>query len=67
MVNLFRPIVVKGIGFSTLVEYYFARVFDTAITKKIMESGNVIDIQLLDHLIIVPEGNYNSMADEGII
>jgi len=38
---------------------------DTAITRKIKESGNVMDIQLLDHLIIVPEGKFYSMADEG--
>jgi DNA repair protein RadC len=39
---------------------------DIAITRKIKESGIVMDIQLLDHLIIVPDGNY-SMGDEGII
>ncbi len=38
---------------------------DTAITKKIKESASVMDIQLLDHLIIVPEGEYYSMADNG--
>ena len=40
---------------------------DIAITRKIKESGNVMDVQLLDHLIIVPEENYCSMGDEGII
>jgi len=40
---------------------------DMKITQKIKESGNLMDIQLLDHLIIVPEGNYYSMGDEGII
>ena len=40
---------------------------DLKITKKIKESGNLMDIQLLDHLIIVPEEKYYSMADEGII
>jgi len=40
---------------------------DTAITRKVKESGNVMDVQLLDHLIIVPEGEYYSMGDEGII
>ena len=40
---------------------------DLALTRKIKESGNVMDIQLLDHLIIVPEGKYYSMGDEGII
>jgi DNA repair protein RadC len=37
------------------------------ITRKIKESGTLMDIQLLDHLIIVPEGGYSSMADEGVI
>jgi DNA repair protein RadC len=36
---------------------------DLTITRKIKESGMVMDIQLLDHLIIVPEGAYQSMAD----
>jgi DNA repair protein RadC len=40
---------------------------DIAITRKIKESGNVMDIQVLDHLIIVPEGRYYSIADEGLI
>jgi DNA repair protein RadC len=40
---------------------------DTKLTQKIKESGNLMDIQLLDHLIIVPEGLYYSLADEGII
>lgn len=38
---------------------------DIKITRKIKESGNLMDIQLLDHLIIVPEENYYSMTDEG--
>jgi DNA repair protein RadC len=40
---------------------------DMKITQKIKESGNLMNIQLLDHLIIVPEILYFSMADEGII
>jgi DNA repair protein RadC len=40
---------------------------DIAITRKIKESGIVMDIQLLDHLIFVPEGEYYSMGDEGIL
>ncbi len=40
---------------------------DIAITKKVKESGNIMDIQLLDHLIIVPEGAFFSMADGGIL
>jgi DNA repair protein RadC len=40
---------------------------DIAITRKVKESGNVMDIQLLDHLIIVPEGRFYSMGDEGVL
>ena len=40
---------------------------DMAITRKIKDSGLLMDIQLLDHLIIIPEGKYYSMGDEGII
>ena len=40
---------------------------DIAITRKIKESGIVMDIQPLYHLIIVPEGTYYSMGDEGIV
>lgn len=40
---------------------------DMAITRKVKESGDVMDIQLLDHLIIVPERMYYSMADNGLI
>jgi DNA repair protein RadC len=40
---------------------------DGTITRKVKESGNVMDIQLLDHLIIVLEGKYYSMADEGFL
>ena len=40
---------------------------DLAITRKIKESGCIMDVQLLDHLIIVPEGGYYSMGDEGLI
>lgn len=40
---------------------------DLAITKKVKDSAVLMDIQLLDHLIIIPEGSYYSMADEGRI
>ena len=40
---------------------------DIRITKKIKESGLILDIQLLDHLIISPENTYYSMGDEGNI
>ena len=39
---------------------------DSKITQKIKEAGNVMDIQLLDHLIITAE-DYYSFADNGLL
>ncbi len=39
---------------------------DIFITQKVKESGKLMDITLLDHLIIT-DGNYFSFADEGLI
>ena len=40
---------------------------DTKITKKIKEAGCIMDIQLLDHLIIIVDGSYYSFADNGFL
>ncbi|MCX2839060.1 JAB domain-containing protein [Salinimicrobium sp. MT39] len=40
---------------------------DKTLTRKIKEAGLLLDIKLLDHLIITPEGKYFSFADEGIL
>jgi DNA repair protein RadC len=40
---------------------------DNKITQKIKEAGNLLDIQLLDHLIISTEGDYYSFADNALI
>jgi DNA repair protein RadC len=41
---------------------------DQKITQKIKEAGNLLDIQLLDHIILTPEREiYISFADEGKI
>ncbi|MBK7134479.1 MAG: JAB domain-containing protein [Bacteroidales bacterium] len=41
---------------------------DLKITNKIKEAGNLLDIQLLDHIILTPERDlYRSFADEGQI
>ena len=40
---------------------------DTKLTQKIKESGSIMDIQLLDHLIITAEDSYYSYADNGYI
>jgi len=39
---------------------------DIQITKKIKEAGNLMNIQLLDHLIIT-QNSYLSFADEGLL
>ncbi len=39
---------------------------DTKITQKIKEAGNLMDIQLLDHLII-SDKDYYSFADNGLM
>jgi len=40
---------------------------DTKITQKIKEAGNIIDVQLLDHLILTSGGDYYSFADNGLL
>ena len=40
---------------------------DTRLTNKLKEAGNLMDIQLLDHLILSTEGDYYSFADNGLI
>lgn len=40
---------------------------DSKITQKIKEAGNLVDVQLLDHLIITTDGEYFSYADQGLI
>ena len=40
---------------------------DKKITQKIKEAGNLMDIQLLDHIIILPVEGYYSFADDGIL
>ena len=39
---------------------------DIKITTKIKEAGNLLDIQLLDHLIIY-DSDYYSFADNGVL
>lgn len=40
---------------------------DIDLTKKVKQAGDIMDIQLVDHVIIGSESNYYSFADEGII
>lgn len=38
---------------------------DDKFTKQIIECGKLMDIELLDHIIVTPEGNYYSYMSEG--
>jgi DNA repair protein RadC len=40
---------------------------DTRLTQKLKEAGNLMDIQLLDHLILTTENSYYSFADNGLL
>ena len=39
---------------------------DELLTRRIQESGNLLDIQLVDH-IILSRNSYLSLADEGLL
>jgi DNA repair protein RadC len=39
---------------------------DKLITAKLKDAGEVLDINLLDHIVLLPEG-YTSMADDGML
>ncbi|MCM4157584.1 JAB domain-containing protein [Gramella sp. AN32] len=40
---------------------------DKRLTEKIKKAGELLDIKILDHLILTPDGDYFSFADEGIL
>lgn len=40
---------------------------DLTLTRKLVEAGKVLDLPVLDHIILTPEGTYKSFADEGLI
>ena len=40
---------------------------DKAITRRVKVACQNLDIQLLDHLILVPDGGFTSLADENLI
>ena len=42
-------------------------VADLTLTRKLVEAGKVLDLPVLDHIILTPEGAYKSFADEGLI
>ncbi|MHA7831816.1 MAG: JAB domain-containing protein [Flagellimonas sp.] len=40
---------------------------DRQITEKVKKAAQLLDIRLLDHILLVPDGNHYSFADEGIL
>ena len=40
---------------------------DKRLTNKIKKAAELLDIKLLDHLIIHPDGNFYSFSDNGIL
>ena len=38
---------------------------DINLTRKLMEGAKLLDLHILDHLILMPNGNYISYLDEG--
>jgi DNA repair protein RadC len=40
---------------------------DEEITQKIKKACEYLDIKVLDHLILVPEGKYLSFTEEGLM
>ncbi len=40
---------------------------DIDLTRKLCKAGELLDILVVDHLILSPEGGYYSFADEGLI
>ncbi|MBZ9631576.1 JAB domain-containing protein [Salegentibacter sp. LM13S] len=40
---------------------------DKSLTRKIKNAATFFDVKVLDHIILIPDGNYYSFADEGIL
>lgn len=40
---------------------------DIQITKKLVEAGRLLDVQVLDHLIVGFDGQFTSMAERGLL
>ena len=40
---------------------------DSLMTERLKDACKLLDLTLLDHLIVTPDGNYLSFADEGML
>ncbi|SDX19588.1 DNA repair protein RadC [Hydrobacter penzbergensis] len=51
-----------------MVYFEFTSSQDTSMTERIKEAGNLLNIQVLDHLILSPiKGEYFSFKEEGVL
>ena len=40
---------------------------DKSLTRKLVKAGELLDIKVLDHLIIAPDGKFFSFSDQGLM
>ncbi|GAA4436431.1 JAB domain-containing protein [Ravibacter arvi] len=40
---------------------------DLSLTQRLVEAGKILDLQVLDHIILTPDGAYMFFADEGMM
>jgi len=40
---------------------------DISITERLIKAGNILGIPVLDHLILIPDGKFISMKQQGLI
>jgi DNA repair protein RadC len=40
---------------------------DRALTRKAVQAGKVLDMEVFDHIIMAPDGSYFSFADNGLM
>lgn len=41
--------------------------FDLIATRKLIEAGRILELPVMDHIILAPEGVYQSLSDEGLM
>jgi len=70
--EIFRRAIINGSSAIILVHNHPSgdvspSIEDHAITQTIKKAGQLLQIELLDHVIICPTGNFYSFADEGAL
>lgn len=66
-------VVLKSLAVSIIVSHNHPSgklqpsISDKKLTEKIKNAGDFLDIKVLDHIILSPDGNYYSFADNGLL